>query len=70
MPEGAKVQAMFTGIAGRYDLLNHLLSFGLDATWWRRMARASGAARAASCWTWPRAPATAAWPWPAAGRRS
>ncbi len=44
MPEGAKVQAMFTGIAGRYDLLNHLLSFGLDATWWRRMARASGAA--------------------------
>lgn len=35
---------MFTGIAGRYDLLNHLLSFGMDFHWWRRMARVAGAA--------------------------
>jgi len=44
MPQGKQVQSMFASIAGRYDLLNHLLSFGLDAYWWRRMARASGAA--------------------------
>lgn len=43
MPEGAKVQSMFAAIAGRYDLLNHLLSFGLDFHWWRRMARLAGA---------------------------
>jgi len=44
MPEGSKVQSMFSGIAHRYDLLNHLLSLGVDFYWWRRMARASGAA--------------------------
>jgi len=44
MPEGSKVQAMFSGIAGKYDLLNHVLSLGTDFYWWRRMARASGAA--------------------------
>jgi demethylmenaquinone methyltransferase/2-methoxy-6-polyprenyl-1,4-benzoquinol methylase len=44
MPEGKQVQAMFSGIAGRYDLLNHVLSMGTDFYWWWRMARASGAA--------------------------
>lgn len=44
MPEGTKVQSMFSGIAPRYDLLNHILSLGLDFYWWRRMAKASGAA--------------------------
>lgn len=43
MPEGREIQRMFTGIAGRYDLLNHLLSAGTDLYWWRRMAKASGA---------------------------
>ena len=43
MPQGKQVQAMFSGIAGQYDQLNHLLSLGIDFYWWRRMARRSGA---------------------------
>ncbi len=47
-PEGAQdrqqaaaaVREMFTSIAPRYDLLNHLLSFNVDRLWWRRAARA------------------------------
>jgi demethylmenaquinone methyltransferase/2-methoxy-6-polyprenyl-1,4-benzoquinol methylase len=31
---------MFDAIAPRYDLLNHLLSAGIDRIWWRRTARA------------------------------
>ena len=30
---------MFTAIAPRYDLLNHVLSFNIDRLWWRRTAR-------------------------------
>lgn len=45
-PEGATdtasasraVREMFTSIAPRYDLLNHLLSFNIDRLWWRRSA--------------------------------
>ncbi|MGA8761328.1 MAG: bifunctional demethylmenaquinone methyltransferase/2-methoxy-6-polyprenyl-1,4-benzoquinol methylase UbiE [Candidatus Sulfotelmatobacter sp.] len=33
------VREMFTAIAPRYDLLNHLLSFNVDRLWWRRTAR-------------------------------
>jgi demethylmenaquinone methyltransferase/2-methoxy-6-polyprenyl-1,4-benzoquinol methylase len=32
------VQQMFSAIAPRYDLLNHVLSFNVDRLWWRRAA--------------------------------
>lgn len=35
----AAVQKMFSDIAPRYDLLNHVLSFNVDRLWWRRAAR-------------------------------
>ncbi len=46
-PEGANdphsaahaVREMFTSIAPRYDLLNHVLSCNIDRVWWRRTAR-------------------------------
>ena len=40
-----QVQAMFDGIARRYDLLNHLLSLGIDRGWRRRVVRAVRAER-------------------------
>lgn len=46
-PEGAvdtqaaasAVREMFTSIAPRYDLLNHVLSCNIDRVWWNRCAR-------------------------------
>jgi demethylmenaquinone methyltransferase / 2-methoxy-6-polyprenyl-1,4-benzoquinol methylase len=36
---GKAVREMFTCIAPRYDLLNHVLSFNTDRVWWWRAAR-------------------------------
>ncbi len=33
------IREMFTSIAPRYDLLNHVLSFNIDRLWWWRTAR-------------------------------
>jgi demethylmenaquinone methyltransferase/2-methoxy-6-polyprenyl-1,4-benzoquinol methylase len=35
-----RVRGIFNSIAPSYDLLNHLLSFGLDRRWWASSARA------------------------------
>jgi demethylmenaquinone methyltransferase/2-methoxy-6-polyprenyl-1,4-benzoquinol methylase len=35
-----RVRSIFDSIAPSYDLLNHLLSMGLDRHWWARSARA------------------------------
>src|SRR6476660_9395716 len=35
----AAVKEMFAGIAGRYDLLNHVLSLNIDRTWRRKVRR-------------------------------
>jgi len=45
MPEGPVIEQMFRGIAPRYDLANHVLSFGLDFGWRRRLVRAVAAVR-------------------------
>jgi demethylmenaquinone methyltransferase/2-methoxy-6-polyprenyl-1,4-benzoquinol methylase len=36
---GRRVRQMFASIAGKYDLLNHLLSFNIDKSWRRFTAR-------------------------------
>lgn len=39
MAKKEKVQEMFNGIASKYDLLNHLLSMGIDKSWRRKAMR-------------------------------
>jgi len=40
--DAKKVERMFSGIASRYDLLNHLLSLGLDIGWRKKVAIETG----------------------------
>src|ERR1035438_1121779 len=41
-PESAAIHSMFGRIARRYDLANHVLSFGLDRGWRRRLVSSVG----------------------------
>jgi demethylmenaquinone methyltransferase / 2-methoxy-6-polyprenyl-1,4-benzoquinol methylase len=41
-PTADRVQGIFSRVAGRYDLLNILLSFGLDRLWRRSTVRMAG----------------------------
>lgn len=43
MAKKEKVQEMFNGIAPKYDLLNHLLSMGIDKSWRRKAMKVVGA---------------------------
>lgn len=43
--EAKKVEQMFSNIAARYDLLNHVLSFGVDIRWRKRVALETGKIR-------------------------
>lgn len=40
MSAATAVREMFSSIAPRYDLLNHVLSMNVDRLWWNRTARA------------------------------
>lgn len=42
MAKKEKVQEMFNGIAPKYDLLNHLLSMGIDKSWRRKAMKVVG----------------------------
>jgi demethylmenaquinone methyltransferase/2-methoxy-6-polyprenyl-1,4-benzoquinol methylase len=45
MPEGPAIAQMFSGIAPRYDLANHVLSLGMDFGWRRRLVNGVAAAK-------------------------
>jgi demethylmenaquinone methyltransferase/2-methoxy-6-polyprenyl-1,4-benzoquinol methylase len=45
MPDPGQVRAMFARISGRYDLLNRVLSLGIDRSWRRKTVAQAGDVR-------------------------
>lgn len=41
-PESATIREMFNSISGKYDFLNHFLSFGVDRCWRKKVVQAIG----------------------------
>ncbi len=55
-----QVAQMFDQISGRYDFLNHFLSFGIDKGWRRKLVREAKKAAPERIWISP--PEQATWP--------
>ena len=68
--EAARISGMFDAIAGRYDLLNHLLSAGLDRQWRRRAIAALQLTGRERCSTSAPAPPISRWPRTSEPRRA
>jgi demethylmenaquinone methyltransferase/2-methoxy-6-polyprenyl-1,4-benzoquinol methylase len=61
VPVGEKqklVGEVFSSVAGKYDLMNDLMSLGIHRVWKRYFVGTAQVKRATACSTWPAAPAT------------
>ena len=52
----AEVAAMFDALAGRYDMMNDILSMGQVRLWRKRVQRVLQAGPGSACSTWRQAP--------------
>ena len=60
----ARVGAVFSNVASKYDIMNDAMSGGMHRLWKDQFVR-----RVKPCWTWRAAPATSPSAWRRAGRK-